>query len=488
MSTNSKTTKTNNSIVRTRFAPSPTGYLHIGGLRTACYAYLFAKKHGGKFILRIEDTDLERKVAGAEEVIYNTLKQAGLHYDEGPDVGGEYGPYIQSERKASYGQYAQQLVKNGGAYPCFCSVERLEKMREGGATKYDKHCLKLSKDEVAKRLANGEPHVIRQNIPQTGTTEYADLVFGTITIDNDELEDGVLIKSDGMPTYNFANVIDDYLMGINYVMRGTEYLSSTPKYNHIYDGLGLEKPQYIHMQPIMRDSKHKLSKRDGDASFDDFVKSGYLPDAILNYIILLGWSPKSNDEKFTLKQAEEMFTVEGLSKSPSIFDLEKLKWLNAQYIKELSEEEFYKLATPFLNSLEHIKDLDKKYLCTLLQSRCSIIRDVVELCDFIKAFDNFDLNLFISEKWKTDITVAKAMLPPLLKELTAKVDMEELSNLSEIIEGFAIANGYKKGQVLLVFRLALTGSLVTPGGAHEMAKLLGTEVMLSRLATVIQRL
>jgi len=477
-----------NTTVRTRFAPSPTGYLHIGGLRTAAYAYLFAKKNNGKFILRIEDTDLERKVDGAEEVIYSTLKKAELVYDEGPDVGGEFGPYIQSERKNMYGKYAEQLVKNNGAYFCFCSMERLEKKRESGATKYDKHCLGLSKEEIAKKLANSEPHVIRQNIPLIGTTEYTDLVFGTITIDNDELEDGILIKSDGMPTYNFANVIDDYLMGINYVMRGTEYLSSTPKYNHIYKGLGWELPQYIHMQPIMRDSKHKLSKRDGDASFDDFVKSGFLPDAILNYIILLGWSPKSNEEKFTLNQAVEMFNVEGLSKSPSIFDIEKLKWLNAQYIKELDEEDFYKLALPHLENLEHVKNLDKKYLCTLLQSRCIVINDVVELCGFIKAFNDFDLNLFINEKWKTDVAIAKAMLPSLLEELKTKLDKKELTNLNEILETFAITNGYKKGQVLLIFRLALTGSLVTPGGAAEMAKLLGGDIILERLETILTRL
>jgi len=490
----SQTSKPKNvkNIIRTRFAPSPTGFLHIGGLRTAAYGYLFAKKHGknGKFILRIEDTDTERKVEGAEEVIYSTLKAAGLLYDEGPDVGGKFGPYIQSQRKDSYGKYATKLIKNGGAYYCFCTKERLEELRASGATKYDKCCLGLSKTEVATKIKNGEPHVVRQNIALEGTTEYTDLVFGTITIDNAELEDGVLIKTDGMPTYNFANVIDDYLMGINYVLRGTEYLSSTPKYNHIYKGLGWKLPNYIHTQPIMKDSQHKLSKRDGDASFDDFVKSGYIPEAILNYIILLGFSPKNNIEKFTLAEAIEMFNIEGLSKSPSIFDIEKLRWLNAQYIKELSAEDFYNLALPHLQNLPHVKGLDIKYLCTLLQSRCIVINDVVPLCDFLTAFDNFDLNLFVSDKWKTTIDTAKQMLPMLLAELNsvAADAPGRQNNLSETLTNFATTHNYKKGQVLLIFRIALTGSIVTPGGATEMALLLGEKVMIDRLEKVLSRL
>ena len=276
--------------VRTRFAPSPTGYLHIGGLRTALYAYLYAKKNGGKFILRIEDTDLERYVDGAVEVIYSTMREAGLIWDEGPDVGGEYGPYIQTERKDIYLKYARQLVEQGDAYYCFCTKERLAKMHEDGATKYDKHCLSLSREEVERRIAAGEPYVIRQNIPETGSTTYHDMVFGDITVENKELEDNVLIKSDGMPTYNFANVIDDHLMRISHVIRGVEYLSSTPKYNLLYKAFGWELPQYMHLQPIMRDATHKLSKRHGDASYDDFIKKGYLKDAILNYIALLGWS------------------------------------------------------------------------------------------------------------------------------------------------------------------------------------------------------
>lgn len=308
------------SEVRTRFAPSPTGYLHIGGLRTALYAYLYAKKNGGKFVLRIEDTDRERYVPGAVEIIYATLKDAGLVYDEGPDVGGDYGPYIQSERKNTYLEYAKQLVENGHAYYCFCDKERLEKLHVQGATKYDKHCASLSKEEVEMRLKRGDSYVIRQNIPLEGSTTYHDMVFGDITVENKELEDNILIKSDGMPTYNFANVVDDHLMAINYVIRGVEYLSSTPKYNLLYDGLGWERPHYIHLQPIMRDATHKLSKRYGDASYEDFIKKGFLKEAIVNYIALLGWSGKDNVEKFTLAELVDKFDLSGVSHSPSIFD------------------------------------------------------------------------------------------------------------------------------------------------------------------------
>ena len=298
-------------MVRTRFAPSPTGYLHIGGLRTALYAYLFAKKNNGKFILRIEDTDLERYVPGAVEIICRTLKDAGLNYDEGPDVGGDYGPYMQSERKDIYMKYAKQLIDSGDAYYCFCTKERLEQLHKDGAVKYDKHCMHIPREEAEKRIAAGEKYVIRQNIPEQGSDTYTDLVFGDITVDYKELEDNILIKSDGMPTYNFANVIDDYLMGIDYVIRGIEYLSSTPKYNLLYRALGWRLPKYIHLQPIMRDERHKLSKRYGDASYEDFIKKGYLKEAIVNYIALLGWSGKNDTEKFTLAQLEEAFDLEG---------------------------------------------------------------------------------------------------------------------------------------------------------------------------------
>lgn len=334
-------------MVRTRFAPSPTGFLHVGGLRTALYAYLYAKKAGGKFILRIEDTDLERTVPGAVELIYRTLRETGLKYDEGPDVGGEYGPYIQTQRKQIYIDYAKKLIESGDAYYCFCTKERLEQLHKEGATKYDKHCLHIPREEAEKRIASGEKYVIRQNIPAEGVSSYVDLVFGEIKVDYNDLEDNVLIKSDGYPTYNFANVIDDHLMGITHVIRGTEYLSSTPKYNLLYDALGFERPQYIHLQPIMRDAHQKLSKRHGDANYEDFIAKGFLKDAIVNYIALLGWSPKDNREKLTLEEMEQLFSLDGVSKSASIFDEAKMRWLNSLYVKELSEEEFHKRALAF---------------------------------------------------------------------------------------------------------------------------------------------
>lgn len=469
--------------VRTRFAPSPTGYLHIGGLRTALYAYLYAKKNGGKFILRIEDTDLERYVDGAVEVIYSTMREAGLIWDEGPDVGGEYGPYIQTERKDIYLKYARQLVEQGDAYYCFCTKERLAKMHEDGATKYDKHCLSLSREEIERRIAAGEPYVIRQNIPETGSTTYHDMVFGDITVENKELEDNVLIKSDGMPTYNFANVIDDYLMRISHVIRGVEYLSSTPKYNLLYKAFGWELPQYMHLQPIMRDATHKLSKRHGDASYDDFIKKGYLKDAILNYIALLGWSPKNDREKFTLDEMVEMFSVEGLSKSASIFDEAKMRWLNSCYVKELSPEDYYAHALPFMEKLDYLKGYDLRYLATLLQGRTEIFSDVEKLTAFLTEFDGFDLDLFVNQKWKTDRDLAKKMIPDLMGLVR-----DDFDNLHDALVAYAEKSGYKKGQVLWIFRIAITGAAATPGGATEMATLLGKEKVAARLALTLERL
>ncbi len=469
--------------VRTRFAPSPTGYLHIGGLRTALYAYLYAKKNGGKFILRIEDTDLERYVDGAVEVIYSTMREAGLIWDEGPDVGGEFGPYIQTERKSIYLEYARKLVEQGDAYYCFCTKERLAEMHEQGATKYDKRCLSLSKEEVERRIAAGEPYVIRQNIPLTGVTTYHDMVFGDITVDNKELEDNVLIKSDGMPTYNFANVVDDHLMGITHVIRGVEYLSSTPKYNLLYKALGWELPKYMHLQPIMRDATHKLSKRHGDASYDDFIKKGYLKDAIINYIALLGWSPKNDREKFTLEEMVDLFSVEGLSKSSSIFDEAKMRWLNSCYVKELGAGEFYERALPFMQKLDYLEGYDLKYLAGLLQGRTEIFSDVERLTAFLKEFDGFDLDLFINQKWKTDREFAKKALPGLI-ELAEK----DFENLHDSLVAFAEREGYKKGQALWIFRIAITGAAATPGGATEMAALLGKERTIDRLKTSLARL
>lgn len=469
--------------VRTRFAPSPTGYLHIGGLRTALYAYLYAKKNGGKFVLRIEDTDQERYVDGSVEIIYRTLKESGLVYDEGPDVGGDYGPYIQSDRKSMYLDYAKELVKRGGAYYCFCSKERLEELHANGATKYDKHCANLSQEEVERRIANGESYVIRQNIPESGETTYHDMVFGDITVDYKDMEDNILIKSDGMPTYNFANVIDDHLMGINYVIRGTEYLSSTPKYNHLYQSFGWEIPYYIHLQPIMKDATRKLSKRHGDASYEDFIKKGYLKEAIMNYIALLGWSPKNDREKFTLKEMEEMFSIEGLSKSASIFDETKMRWLNSLYVKEMSPEAYLEYAKPFFDQVEYLKGYDYKLLATLLQGRTEIFSDVAALTEFMVKFDGFDLTAFENKKWKTDCSLAKEMIPALI-ELVEK----DFNNLHDGLVAFAEEKGYKKGQVLWIFRIAITGSQVTPGGATEMAELFGKEKCIERMKDCLARL
>lgn len=470
-------------MVRTRFAPSPTGYLHIGGLRTALYAYLFAKKNNGKFILRIEDTDLERYVDGATDIIYSTLKDAGLNYDEGPDVGGDYGPYIQSERKNMYLEYAEQLVKNGGAYYCFCSKERLSKMHDDGATKYDKHCLHLSKEEIDKRTKAGEPYVIRQNIPTEGSSKYTDLVFGDIVIENKDLEDGILIKSDKMPTYNFANVVDDYLMKINYVIRGNEYLSSTPKYNYMYKGLGWDIPNYIHLQPIMKDATRKLSKRHGDASYEDFIKKGYLKEAIINYIALLGWSPKDNKEKMSLSEMVELFSIDGLSKSASIFDEAKMRWLNSLYIKELDIETYHNHALKFYNELEYLKGYDLKLLSTLLHSRTEIFSQVAELTSFLNEFDSFDLDLLVNAKQKTDKEFAKSILNDLI-DIT-KNGFEDLFNA---VSNYCTEKGYKKNAVLWVYRIAITGAITTPGGATDMAKLLGKDTTVSRLASTLNRL
>lgn len=469
--------------VRTRFAPSPTGYLHIGGLRTALYAYLFAKKNGGKFVLRIEDTDQERYVDGSVEIIYRTLKESGLVYDEGPDVGGDYGPYVQSERKAMYLEYAKELVKRGGAYYCFCSKERLEEIHANGATKYDKHCLSLSQEEIDRRIANGEPYVIRQNIPESGETTYHDMVFGDITVDYKDLEDNILIKSDGMPTYNFANVIDDHLMGINYVIRGTEYLSSTPKYNHLYQCYGWEIPNYIHLQPIMKDATRKLSKRHGDASYEDFIKKGYLSEAIMNYIALLGWSPKNDREKFTLKEMEEMFSIEGLSKSASIFDETKMRWLNSLYVKEMTPEAYLEYATPYFDKVEYLKGFDYKLLASLLQGRTEVFTDVGPLTEFIVKFDGFDLTAFENKKWKTDCALAKQMLPELIM-----LTQNGFDTLHDGLVAFAEEKGYKKGQVLWIFRIAITGSQVTPGGATEMAELFGKDECVRRMQECLKRL
>ena len=467
--------------VRTRFAPSPTGFMHLGGLRTALYAYLYAKSNGGDFILRIEDTDQQRYVEGAVELIYSSLKGSGLIYDEGPDVGGNYGPYVQSERKEIYHKYAKKLIELGGAYYCFCSKERLESLTdENGNRKYDKHCLHLSKEEVERRLAAGEPYVIRQNIPSEGVSEYEDMIYGTIRVDYADLEDNILIKSDGMPTYNFANVIDDHLMGITHVIRGTEYLSSTPKYNLMYDAFGWERPKYIHLPTIMKDATRKLSKRYGDANFDDFVKKGYLKEAIINYVALLGWTPKDNIEKMTLPEMVKMFSLDGISKSPSIFDEMKLRWLNGEYIRELSEDDFYAHALPYLEKSAVYGKFDLKKIARLLHGRVEFLGEIPEKIDWIVSLPEYDLALFDNKKNKTDREVAKTLLPE-IKAWLEEIDDFSNDNLFTALSEKAKEKGVKSGSVFWIMRIAITGMAVTPGGATEIAELLGKTETLARI-------
>jgi len=466
--------------VRTRFAPSPTGFMHIGNLRTGLYAYMFAKKHGGDFILRIEDTDQNRYVEGAVEKIYSTLKKAGIEYDEGPDKDKGYGPYIQSERKPLYLKYAKELVERGGAYYCFCSKERLDSLAdEKGVRKYDKHCLNLSKEEVQEKIEAGEPFVIRLNVPESGSGSYVDAVYGEVTVNFSDMEDAILLKSDGMPTYNFANVVDDHLMGITHVIRGNEYLSSTPMYNLIYDYFGWKRPEYMHLPPIMKDATRKLSKRYGDANFEDFLEKGFLPEAIVNYIALLGWCPKDNREKMTLSEMTEAFSVDGISMSPSIFDEAKMRWLNGQYLKELDDEKFYNLSKPFFDASIASK-YDYKKLAPLLKTRIDIMSEVAEKSEFLATFSNYDVSLFKHERMKVDFEVAKKSLSAALEALKdcAFSSAEEIHDcLIKAAEGA----GLKKGQVLWSVRVAVTGKESTPGGAVEMADILGKEETLERI-------
>lgn len=467
--------------VRTRFAPSPTGFLHVGGLRTALYCYLFAKQNNGDFILRIEDTDLERYVEGAVEIIYSTLKEANMHIDEGPNEGGPYGPYVQTERKDLYLKYALELVEKKAAYFCFCDKERLDSLAtENGIKRYDKHCMHLSEEEVQMRLARGDKWVIRQNMPTTGVSEFEDLVYGKVTVPNNELEDQILIKSDGLPTYNFANVVDDHLMNITYVMRGNEYLSSTPKYNLLYDAFGWERPHYVHLTPIMKDATRKLSKRYGDANFDDFVRRGFLPEAIVNYIALLGWSPKGEQEKFTMEELIEKFSISGLSKSSSIFDEAKMKWLNGEYIKELDFDRFMKLATPFFEQSLIKGKYDYNKLGKLVQSRVEILSEIPEKVNFLATFEKFDLELFNNKKFKIDANVAKRVLIESLPVLESLNEWTE-EKLHEAIVSIATKLEAKSGQIYTVLRIALSGVSVTPGGSVELADILGKEETLERI-------
>lgn len=477
---------------RTRFAPSPTGYMHIGNLRTALYEYLIARKNGGDFVLRIEDTDQERYVEGATEVIYKTLKTAGLKHDEGPDLGGSFGPYIQSERKPLYMEYAKKLVDLGEAYPCFCSRERLAAAREeaekaGVAYKYDRHCLGLGKEAAAEKLAAGEPFVIRQKMPDSGSTSFEDVVYGTITVDNSELEDQILVKSDGLPTYNFANVVDDHLMQITHVVRGNEYLSSTPKYNLLYKAFGWEIPTYVHVSTIVKPDGRKLSKRSGDPSFEDLISMGYLVETVVNFVALLGWSPGTTQEIFSLKELEEAFDIRGISKSPAVFDINKLNWMNGEYIRKMAPEAFHEIAAPYYKGVLTRPDIDLAKLSGLLQLRTEVLTAIPDNIRFLEALPEYDIVLYEHKKMKTtpenSLENLKAALP-VLEKLEAWDQQLMHDRLMELIQQL----GIKNSQMLWPIRTALSGKDVTPGGAMELAVMLGREESLKRIRTGIEKL
>ncbi len=478
--------------VRTRFAPSPTGYMHIGNLRTALFTYIIAKKNGGDFILRIEDTDRERYIEGATQVIYDTLKECGLNWDEGPDIGGPVGPYIQSERMGMFKKYAEQLVEKGEAYYCFCDKERLDELKavqeaSGVMPMYDRHCRNLSKEEVDKKLAEGVPYVIRQKVPLEGTTTFHDELYGDITVENSTLDDQILIKTDGLPTYNFANVVDDHLMGITHVVRGNEYLSSAPKYNLLYKAFGWEVPVYIHVEHIMKDKQHKLSKRDGDASYQDLMKKGYLKDAVINYIALLGWAPKGENEIFSLDELIEEFDISGISKSPAIFDPVKLRAMNGVYIKKMSDEDFAKAAEPYIRQTVKKPDADIAFIASLLKPRTELFTEIPEQVDFIDELPDYETSLYCHKKMKTNeensLESLKAILPVLkdLEEWTEESIHEALFALIEKL-------GVKNGIVLWPLRVALSGKSFTPGGGIEICKILGKDESIRRIEAGIEKL
>lgn len=470
--------------IRTRFAPSPTGYMHVGNLRTALYTWLIARHGGGKFLLRIEDTDQGRLVEGATEIIYSTLRKCGLDWDEGPDVGGPVGPYIQTERRDTYGAYAELLIERGGAYRCFCTKERLESLRGAdGLGGYDGHCHNLSQAEIDEKLAAGVPFVVRQRIPAVGSTTFHDAVYGDITVENETLDDQVLIKSDGLPTYNFANVIDDHLMGITHVVRGSEYLSSAPKYNLLYEGFGWDIPTYIHCSPVMRDEKNKMSKRHGDPSYEDLLDLGYLSPAIVNYVALLGWSPRGEEretEFFTMEELSRSFDIGGISKSPAIFDLVKLNYFNASYLRAMEPETFYAAAEPYLRAAVKRPGIDLKLIAPLVQGRCDTLRDIAPQVDFFDALPEYSTELYVHKKMKTDaansLDALDATLPVLeaLKPWTFESIHGALIGLAEHLE-------LKNGRIMWPIRTALSGKAVTPGGAVELCLILGKEESLRRI-------
>ncbi len=480
------------SKVRTRFAPSPTGYMHIGNLRTALFEYLIAKHEGGDFILRIEDTDQGRLVEGATDIIYDTLKTVGLLHDEGPDVGGNYGPYIQSERLPMYKKYAEELVELGGAHYCFCSEEEIERQRQeaeslGISFKYDDPCKHISLEEAKARVAAGEPYVIRQTIKNNGETYFDDEVYGRIEVDTDVLDEQILIKSDGFPTYNFANIIDDHQMEISHVVRGNEYLSSTPKYNLIYQAYGWKIPTYVHVPPVMKDEHHKLSKRNGDASFQDLVAKGYLPQAILNYIALLGWSPETDQEIYSLDELIKAFNISRISKSPAIFDINKLTWMNGVYLRNMSVEEFYELILPYLKD-SISSDVDLFSVAKILQPRIDTLSQIKESVDFIDELPEYDCAMYVHKKMKTTPQIALKALKASKEALASLEDWSNEENVHELLLSLPKQLEMKNGQVLWPVRTAITGKQFTPGGAIEIAHILGKEETLRRIDKGIEKL
>lgn len=478
--------------IRTRFAPSPTGRMHVGNLRTALYAYLIAKHEGGDFLLRIEDTDQERFFSEALEIIYRTLEKTGLVHDEGPDKDGGVGPYVQSERQASglYMKYAKQLIDKGEAYYCFCDQERLDSLKQVVAGKeisiYDKHCLHLSKEEVEEKLASGTPYVIRQNVPKEGQTKFVDALYGEIVVDNSELDDMILIKSDGYPTYNFANVIDDHLMGITHVVRGNEYLSSTPKYNRLYEAFGWDIPVYIHC-PLITDENHKkLSKRAGHSSYEDLIEQGFLSDAVVNFVALLGWSPEDNREIFSLQELVEAFDYHHISKSPAVFDMTKLKWMNGEYIKAMGDDEFYEMALPYIKKTV-TKDYDYKKLAAMAKTRIEIFPDIYELLDFFEEVPEYDSEMYVHKKMKT----TKESSLEVLKELLPKFEaLDDYSNdsLYAVLTDYVKEKGCKNGYAMWPVRTAVSGKQMTPGGATEIMEVIGKEESIKRLKAAIEKL
>ena len=480
------------SKVRTRFAPSPTGRMHVGNLRTALYAYLIAKHEGGDFILRIEDTDQERYVEGALDIIYHTLKETGLVHDEGPDLDGGVGPYVQSERQAQgiYLKYAKELVEKGEAYYCFCDKERPESLKQEVAGKeiivYDKHCLHLSKEEVEAKLAAGVPYVIRQNIPNEGTTSFEDEIYGKIEVPNSELDDMILIKSDGYPTYNFANVVDDHLMGITHVVRGNEYLSSSPKYNRLYAAFGWNVPVYVHCPLITNEEHKKLSKRCGHSSYEDLIEQGFVTEAVVNYVALLGWCPSDNREIFSLEELVEAFDYHHMNKSPAVFDMGKLRWMNGEYIKAMDFDKFYERALPYLKEAIH-KDLDLKKIASQVKTRIEVFPEIKELIDFYEEVPEYDTQMYCHKKMKTTEETSLNLLKEVLPLLEAQDDYSN-DALFEALVAFGKEHGYKTGYIMWPIRTALSGKQTTPAGATEILEILGKEESIKRIHAAIEKL